>query len=116
MDVKTPERKRIDNLLLKDRVIEVLRTVYDPEIPINIYDLGLIYDLNVDAELGDVDVYMTLTTPGCPLVQSFPSTVESVVKEVSGVNNVNVELVWDPPWTIDRISEEGRKLLSITEH
>lgn len=89
---------------LKAAVIEALRTVYDPEIPVNIYDLGLVYGLDVD-EKGAVAIRMTLTAPGCPVAQTFPCTVECTVREVPGVSDAKVELVWDPPWTRDRMSD-----------
>lgn len=93
---------------LEGRVIEALRTVYDPEIPVNIYDLGLIYELDVDAASGKVHIRMTLTAPGCPVAQTFPATVESAVGEVQGVSEAKVELVWEPPWSQDRMSEAAR--------
>jgi len=92
---------------LKKRVLEVLKTVYDPEIPVNIYELGLIYDLEVDPE-GAVNIRMTLTTPACPIAQSFPGIVESAVKSVAGTKDVHVELVWDPPWSPERMSEAAK--------
>jgi FeS assembly SUF system protein len=90
---------------LRERVIDALRTVFDPEIPVNIYDLGLVYELDVDAATGYVAIRMTLTAPGCPVAQSFPETVEDCVNAVEGVNAAQVELVWDPPWTKARLSE-----------
>ena len=90
---------------LRQEVIDVLRGVYDPEIPVNIYDLGLIYRLDVDDVRGSVDIRMTLTAPGCPVAQSFPATVEQAVHQVAGVTEVHVELVWDPPWSRDRMTE-----------
>lgn len=93
---------------LQARVIDALRTVYDPEIPVNIYDLGLVYGLDVDDESGHVAIRMTLTAPGCPVAQTFPSVVEESVMDVAGVNAVDVELVWDPPWTRARMSEAAR--------
>lgn len=98
---------------LRERVIERLREVYDPEIPVNIYDLGLIYAVDIDAEQGRVDVEMTLTAPGCPVAQTFPGTVERAVRAVEGVREAHVELVWDPPWTRDRISEVARLQLGL---
>lgn len=98
---------------LKTRVIETLRTIYDPEIPVNIYDLGLIYGLDVDESQGKVTVRMTLTTPGCPVAQTFPSVVENAVAQVPGVNEAHVELVWDPPWTPERLSEAARLQLGM---
>ena len=88
----------------KDELIAALRTIYDPEIPVNIYDLGLIYTLAVSPD-GRVDIDMTLTAPGCPVAGTFPATVESRLAEVPGVGEVHVTLVWEPPWTIDRIPE-----------
>lgn len=93
---------------LREDIINVLRTIYDPEIPVNIYDLGLIYDVIVD-ENNFVTVNMTLTAPGCPVAQTFPQTVEDSVRAVPQVSDAKVELVWDPPWTQDRMSE-GAKL------
>jgi FeS assembly SUF system protein len=90
---------------LESRVIAALRTVYDPEIPVNIYDLGLIYELRVDDANGNVDIRMTLTAPGCPVAQSFPATVEDAVRMVEGVSDARVELVWEPRWTRERMSE-----------
>jgi FeS assembly SUF system protein len=83
-------------------VIEALREIRDPEIPVNIYDLGLIYQLDIDDD-GNVAIRMTLTTPGCPVAGSMPGQVECAVREVPGIRSVQVELVWDPPWTRDRL-------------
>ncbi|MCG5072544.1 SUF system Fe-S cluster assembly protein [Paraburkholderia tagetis] len=93
---------------LRARVIDALRTVYDPEIPVNIYDLGLVYGLDVDDETGQVAIRMTLTAPGCPVAQTFPSVVEESVLDAAGVSAVRVELVWDPPWTRARMSDAAR--------
>jgi FeS assembly SUF system protein len=98
--------------VLRDNVITALRTIYDPEIPVNIYDLGLIYALDIDGE-GRVHLQMTLTTPGCPVAATFPQTVEQRIYEVPGVEEVRVELVWDPPWTMDRLSEETKLQLGL---
>ncbi len=92
---------------LKDAVIAALKTVFDPEIPVNIYDLGLIYDILID-ETQHVDIKMTLTSPGCPVAQTFPGTVETAVNQVEGVRECTVELVWEPPWTQERMSEAAR--------
>lgn len=97
---------------LQAAVIAALRSVYDPEIPVNIYDLGLVYDLQID-EKGAVEIRMTLTAPACPVAQTFPSTVECVVREVPGVTDVSVDLVWDPPWSPDRMSEAARLQLGM---
>jgi FeS assembly SUF system protein len=91
---------------LKARLIEALRTVYDPEIPVNIYDLGLIYRLEVD-ERGAVEVDMTLTAPACPVAGTLPHEVGRVVDAVPGVTDATVRLVWEPPWTQERMSEEA---------
>ena len=88
-------------------ILEALREVYDPEIPVNIYDLGLIYDVNVD-EYGVVDIEMTLTSPACPVAGILPGQVEQKVREVPGVAEVTVELVWEPAWSMDRMSEEAK--------
>jgi FeS assembly SUF system protein len=106
------EQPQADGGVLKDRITCALRNVYDPEIPVNIYDLGLIYDLHIDAQ-NIVSVKMTLTTPGCPVAQTFPGTVECVVREVEGVTDACVELVWDPPWDQSRMSEGARLQLNM---
>ncbi|MDX1483085.1 MAG: SUF system Fe-S cluster assembly protein [Alphaproteobacteria bacterium] len=96
-----------DGDALRQSVIEMLSTVTDPEIPVNIYELGLIYDVDI-SEDGDVRVVMTLTTPNCPVAESMPGEVEYRVGTVPGVRSVAVELVWDPPWTPDRMSEAAK--------
>jgi len=97
---------------LKPRIVEVLRTIYDPELPLNIYDLGLIYALEV-YDNGHVRVLMTLTTPGCPAAQSFPAVVEQAVRQVPGVGDVKIEIVWEPPWSPERIPEAKRLELGL---
>lgn len=97
---------------LETRVIDMLRTVYDPEIPVNIYDLGLVYGLQVSPE-GAVQVRMTLTAPNCPVVQSFPDEVRERLLCVPGVAEVQVELVWDPPWGRERMTEAARLQLGL---
>ncbi len=97
---------------LKERVIAVLRQIYDPEIPVNLYDLGLIYGIDVSEE-GDVDVTMTLTTPHCPVAESMPYEVETRILSVAGVRDVRVHLVWDPPWDMSRMSDEARLELGL---
>ena len=92
---------------LDDRIVAALREVYDPEIPVNIYDLGLIYRIDRD-DLGVVEIDMTLTAPGCPVAQTFPGVVEAAVQNVEGVATAEVELVWEPPWTPDRMSESAK--------
>ena len=92
---------------LDDRIVAALREVYDPEIPVNIYDLGLIYRIDHD-DMGVVEIDMTLTAPGCPVAQTFPGVVEAAVQNVEGVAAAEVELVWEPPWTPDRMSEAAK--------
>lgn len=92
---------------LKDRIIEVLKTCYDPEIPVDIYELGLIYDINVDPA-GNVKIVMTLTTPFCPVAESLPREVEEKVRNIEGVREVEVEVTFDPPWTPERMSEKAK--------
>jgi FeS assembly SUF system protein len=88
----------------RDRVIDVLKTVYDPEIPVNIYELGLIYDLQVTPE-GEIAVQMTLTAPNCPVADSLPAQVKQRILELDGVTSAKVDLVFDPPWDRSRMSE-----------
>lgn len=97
---------------LEAAVIAALRTVFDPEMPVNIYDLGLIYGLDITPE-GSVSIRMTLTAPGCPVAQSFPATVAQAVLQVDGVNDVEIELVWEPPWSPESMSEAARLKLGM---
>ncbi len=92
---------------IKTGIVEVLRTVFDPEIPVNIYDLGLIYEINVFPDY-DVEVVMTLTSPNCPVAGTLPGDVEQKVKSVAGVNEVTIELVFEPPWNQEMMSEEAK--------
>lgn len=92
---------------LREKIIDVLKSVYDPEIPVDIYELGLIYDLQVH-DSGKVEVEMTLTSPACPVAGSLPPEVEEKIRSVEGVDEVDLELVWDPPWSMERMSEEAR--------
>src|SRR5512141_229351 len=100
--------------MLKDDVIRALKTVYDPELPINIYELGLIYGLDVDAA-GNVAVRMTLTAHNCPVAGSLPPQVERAVRAVPGVTGANVELTFDPPWTKDRMSAAAKLALGLED-
>ncbi len=104
--------ENLETALLREQIIEALRGVYDPEIPVNIYDLGLIYRLDID-EAQAVRIQMTLTAPGCPVAHTFPGMVECAVKCVPGVSDASVELVWDPPWTQERMSEAARLQLGL---
>ena len=92
---------------LLDRIVAAIRTVYDPEISTNIYDLGLIYAIDMVGE-HDIAIRMTLTAPGCPVAGILPGQVERAVESVDGVDRCHVELVWDPPWTKDRMSDEAK--------
>ncbi len=92
---------------LEERVVDVLKTCYDPEIPVNIYDLGLIYEVKVN-EGNDVYVKMTLTSPACPVAETLPPDVENKIKELPDVNSAKVEITFDPPWDKEMMSEEAR--------
>ena len=102
---KTLQPKQPDEL--HPDIVEALKTVYDPEIPVNIYDLGLIYGFTEDDNYF-VDVSMTLTAPGCPVAETFPGIVENAVKSVIGVSDARVELTFDPPWTMANMSDEAK--------
>ncbi len=97
---------------LKEKVIEVLKTCYDPEIPVDIYELGLIYDVDIGGD-GAVDIKMTLTSPACPVAESLPPEVEQKVAAVDGVSSARVEVTWEPPWTPDMMSEAARLTLGM---
>lgn len=99
---------------LKARLVQELHTCFDPEIPVNIYELGLIYDLTI-APTGEVHVRMTLTTPMCPAAGSLPGEVESKLRAIKPVTGVKVELIWDPPWNKDRMSEAAKLQLGIDD-
>lgn len=105
-------KKKESKETLNDLVIAGLKTVFDPEIPVNIYDLGLIYDIAINDER-HVHIQMTLTSPGCPVAQTFPGTVEQAVNLVEGVSDCTVELVWEPTWTQERMTEVARLELGI---
>lgn len=94
-------------------VVEQLKMVYDPEIPVDIYELGLIYNIDVDEEEQFVRVEMTLTAPGCPVAGHMPGWVEEAVLRTEGVNDCHVEMVWDPPWTMERMSDHARLELNM---
>ena len=97
---------------LKTKVVEVLETCFDPEIPVNIYELGLIYDIDID-DAGAVGIQMTLTSPACPVAGSLPPEVENKVKKVDGVSSAKVEVVWEPPWTPEKMTEAARLQLGM---
>ncbi len=106
---ETPEAVEIQK-----RCVEILQEIYDPEIPVDIYELGLIYEVNVDDELAKVDIKMTLTSPACPVAGTLPGEVETRVSDAEGVDVVDVELVWDPPWTMEMLSEAAKLQMGLT--
>jgi FeS assembly SUF system protein len=92
---------------LRDDVVEVLKTVYDPEIPVNIYEMGLVYEITVDDD-ANVHILMTLTSPMCPVAESLPPEVEEKVSAIDGVAKATVEVTWDPPWDLEMMSEAAK--------
>ena len=96
---------------LKEKVIEEIKKIYDPEIPVNIYELGLIYDIAVDKK--NISVKMTLTTPNCPVAESLPKEVKDSIIEIKGVDKVDLDLVWDPPWDKSMMSEAAKLELNL---
>ena len=117
MEENKTEKNRTENdsstaTDIEQKVIEVLRTVYDPEIPVDIYELGLIYDIDIDAG-SNVAVKMTLTSPMCPVAGSLPPEVEHKVAGVEGVRDVRVDLVWDPPWDKEMMTLEAKLRLNL---
>ena len=97
---------------LKDKVVAEIKKIYDPEIPVNIYELGLIYDVTVDKN-NKVYVKMTLTSPNCPVAESLPNEVKNSIKEIKAVNEVDLDLVWDPPWDKSMMSEAAKLELNL---
>jgi FeS assembly SUF system protein len=102
----------MERITIYDKVVDVLHTCYDPEIPVDIYDLGLIYDVKVE-ETGEVIVKMTLTAPNCPAAQSLPAEVKYKAEGVPGVTVANVEIVWEPPWDMTKMTEAARLQLGM---
>ena len=102
----------INATIIEAQVIEALRTCFDPEIPVNIYEMGLVYGVKVD-EAGAVNIEMTLTSPHCPAAQSIPSEVEEKVRQIPGVTNVTIDIVWEPPWDPSKMSEAARLQLGM---
>jgi len=96
-----------DVLALKEDIIRAIKNVFDPEIPVDVYELGLIYEINI-LPVNNVEIVMTLTSPSCPAAESIPSEVESNVRALDGVNDVNIELTFDPPYATDMMSEEAK--------
>jgi FeS assembly SUF system protein len=109
---ETPQLSVGETVQLQDKVIETLRTCYDPEIPVNIYDLGLVYEVRAE-RTGEVYVRMTLTAPTCPVAGSLPPEVENKIKELPGVTGAKLDLVWDPPWDMTKMSEAAKLQLGI---
>jgi len=97
---------------IKSKIIEEIKKIYDPEIPVNIYELGLIYKIDVD-EKNKVNIDMTLTSPNCPVAESLPNDVKNNIKKVEGVSDVNLNLVWEPPWNQDKMSEAAKLELNL---
>jgi FeS assembly SUF system protein len=102
----------ISQTIIEAQVVEALRTCFDPEIPVNIYEMGLIYEVKVDAE-GVVAIQMTLTSPHCPAAQSLPAEVDAKARAVEGVTDVKIDLVWEPPWDPSKMSEAARLQLGM---
>jgi len=108
-----PEALRVPaDASMEQRVITAMRTVFDPEISVNIYDLGLIYEVNINED-AEVLIAMTLTSPGCPVAGILPGKVADAVKAIDGINDAKVELVWDPPWNQDCMSDEAKLSLGL---
>jgi FeS assembly SUF system protein len=105
-------RNPVKTLTLQPQIVEVLSTIFDPEIPVNIYELGLIYEIAVDAD-NAVGVRMTLTAPGCPAAQSLPVEVVNKLKQLPGITDAHVDIVWDPPWDKDRMSDAAKLQLGM---
>tara|TARA_B110000444_G_scaffold213554_1_gene210416 strand:- start:931 stop:1233 length:303 start_codon:yes stop_codon:yes gene_type:complete len=97
---------------LKEKIISEIKKIYDPEIPVNIYELGLIYKVEID-EKNKVNVEMTLTSPNCPVAESLPNSVKENIMNVEGVTDVNLKLVWEPPWSKDKMSEAAKLELNL---
>ena len=102
----------IDTNVLGDKIVRVLKTIFDPEIPVDIYELGLIYDVFVNEDF-DVKILMTLTTPNCPVAETLPLEVEEKVKSINEVKGAEVEITFDPPWTQDLMSDEAKLELGL---
>jgi FeS assembly SUF system protein len=109
---ESPMLSTIQKSLFANEVAEQIRTVYDPEIPVNVYDMGLIYDIQVQ-DNRDVHIVMTLTSPACPVAGSLPGEVQTAARNTPGVGNVTVELTWDPPYSVDMMPEDVRLMLGL---
>lgn len=106
------ETKPNDSITMESQVIDALKTCYDPEIPVNVYELGLIYEIKVNPD-NIVFIKMTLTSPMCPVAESLPPEIEMKVQSIPGVKAVNVEVVWDPPWDTSKMSEAAKLMLGL---
>jgi len=104
------KKNKINKEELKDKIIEVLKTVYDPEIPVDVYELGLIYAIDIDDER-NVKIMMTLTAPNCPVAESLPIEVKTKTETVEGVKSAEIQLVWEPPWNREMMSDEAKLTL-----
>ena len=102
----------IERSVMEGEVVEAIREVFDPEIPVNVYDLGLIYNIDVDED-GNVQIVMTLTSPMCPVAETLPGEVELAAERALGVKRVKVDLTWDPPFSLDMVSEEVKLMLGL---
>lgn len=112
MSQTVSENTDTENQEKVNRIIDAMKTVNDPEIPVNIYDLGLIYEIRLIND-NKVGVKMSLTSPACPVAQSLPGQVEGAIRSVDGIEEATVEVVWDPPWTKERMTEEARLALNL---
>ena len=112
MNEPLQDKPPVDPDALRQRIIELMQTVYDPEIPVNIYELGMVYDIQVDAE-GNATVAMTLTSPACPVAGSLPGEVEWRLGTLDGLKSAKVNLVWEPPWTPEKMSEAAKLQLGM---
>ena len=108
MEKKLPQNNFME---LKEKIIDEIKKIYDPELPVNIYDLGLIYDVQVNEK--KVKIKMTLTTPNCPVAESLPKEVKEGAMQVEGIEDVDLELVWDPPWSKDMMSDAAKLELNL---
>ena len=108
MEKKLPQNNFME---LKEKIIDEIKKIYDPELPVNIYDLGLIYDVQVNEKKAKIK--MTLTTPNCPVAESLPKEVKEGAMQVEGIENVDLELVWDPPWSKDMMSDAAKLELNL---
>ena len=102
----------MDKADVVDGIVDVIKTVYDPEIPVNIYEMGLIYDIKVEPS-GEADIKMTLTSPNCPAAGTMPENVGKIVSELEGLSSIRVELLWEPKWNQDMMTEEAKLALDI---